>query len=258
MAMQEWLAAAREAAEVAGDVIARHASKGVAEERKSDDSPVTAADREAEQAIRAIISAACPGHGFVGEEFGGSDEAAEYLWLVDPLDGTKSFVRGYPFYSTQIALMHNARVVLGVSHAPAFGEQAWALRGEGAWLNGERISVSATRSIEQATVSGGNLASLAANAGAWSRYGQLLRRVHRGRGYGDFYHYHLLASGRIDAVIESDLNILDIAALSLIVEEAGGRFTTLDGRPVSRDIRTSLATNGFLHEPIRQAVAWQE
>lgn len=258
MAMQEWLAAAREAAEAAGEIIAHHAGKGVAEERKSDDSPVTVADREAEQAIREIISAACPGHGFVGEEFGGSDEASEYLWLVDPLDGTKSFVRGYPFYSTQIALMHKGRVVLGVSHAPAFGEQAFALRGEGAWLNGERIFVSSTRSIEQATVSGGNLASLAADVGAWSRYGQLLRRVHRGRGYGDFYHYHLLASGRIDAVIESDLNILDIAALSLIVEEAGGRFTALDGKPVSRSIHTALASNTFLHGPLKQAIDWQE
>lgn len=256
--MQAWLAAAREAADAAGAIISNYARSGVAEERKADDSPVTIADREAEQAIRAIIAEACPGHGFVGEEFGSHDENAEYLWLVDPLDGTKSFVRGYPFYSTQIALMHRGRIVLGVSHAPAFGEQAWAVRGGGAWLNGERISVSTTRQVSQATISGGNLASLAANPAAWSRYGQLLRQVHRGRGYGDFYHYHLLASGRIDAVLESDLNILDIAALSVIVEEAGGRFTTLGGNVVTPGIRSSLASNRFLHTPIRQAIAWQD
>ncbi|MDX1454358.1 MAG: inositol monophosphatase family protein [Gammaproteobacteria bacterium] len=254
--LERWLQVARDAAAAAGGIIARHAAEGVAEERKADDSPVTIADREAEQAIKEIISAACPGHGFLGEEFGAQQADADFVWLIDPLDGTKSFVRGYPFYSTQIALRHGENIVLGVSAAPQVGETAWATRGGGAFLNGRQIQVSETTEVSQATLSGGNLATLAASPASWSAYGELVQQVHRGRGYGDFYHYHLLASGRIDAVVESDLNILDIAALSLIVEEAGGRFTTLAGHRPGLDVSTALASNGRLHDELLARLGW--
>jgi histidinol-phosphatase len=207
----------------------------------------------AERAIREIIERQFPTHGFYGEETGRARADAEYLWLVDPIDGTKSFVRGYPFFSTQIALMHEGRVVIGVSNAPAFGERAWAERGGGAWLDGRRVEVSTVGRLEDATLSTGNLRTLAAGAG-WQGLGRLVSRVNRIRGYGDFYHYHLLAAGRIDAVVESDVNILDIAALTLIVEEAGGRFTDLQGRPVGLDTTSVLATNGPLHDVIGSAL----
>jgi histidinol-phosphatase len=144
-------------------------------------------------------------------------------------------------------------MVLGVSSAPAYDEFAWAERGEGAWLGGQRIRVSGIDSVESAIVSSGNLKTLASGP-QWSRYGELVARVNRIRGYGDFVHYHLLARGALDAVIESDVNILDIAALTVIVEEAGGRFTDLAGGEVGLATTTVLASNGPLHAPLLAAL----
>ncbi len=254
-----WLKTAREAAAAAAEVIRHYYGRNIDVETKADESPVTVADREAEKAIREIIAAACPEHAFFGEEFGrGGAADAEYRWLVDPIDGTKSFIRKQPFFSTQIALVRGEDVILGVSLAPLFGEEAWAVRAGGAFLNGERVSVSDVSAISAASLSSGNIQSLARDSEAWSRYGKLLRDVNRVRGYGDFYHYHLLARGAIDVVIESDLNILDVAALSLVVEEAGGRFTTLSGGPVREGMRSVLASNGRLHGEVLQRIEWGE
>ena len=178
--------------------------------------PVTQADVECEQAIREIILAAFPEHGFFGEETGRTQEDAEYLWLVDPIDGTKGFVRQYPFFSTQIALMHHGEIILGVSSGTMMDELAWAEKGQGAWLNGKPLKVSNIDNPDRAAVSVGNLKSLAKSDG-WA------------------------------AVIESDVNILDIAALSIIVTEAGGVFTNINGGKVDLDIRSVLAANSSLH-----------
>jgi len=222
-------------------------------EIKADQTPVTAADREAEEVIRAVLGKAFPDHGIYGEEYGKDQPDAESLWLVDPIDGTKSFVKGTGMFSTQIALMHRGRIVLGVSNAPAMDELAWAARGEGAWLNGERLSVSDAATLEAAHLSVGNLASLAASA-RWATLGEIVTRVDRLRGYGDFYHYHRLAAGQLDAVLESDVNILDIAALSLLVEEAGGVFTDLEGEPVGLDTTSVLAATAPLHAALLEVL----
>src|SRR5205823_4707949 len=145
---------------------------------------------------------------------------AESIWLVDPIDGTKSFVRESPFFSTQIALMRGGRLVLGVSNAPAFGELAWAEEGAGAWLNERRVHVSAVADLGAAAISSGNLKSVARSP-RWQRYGELVARVHYSRGYGDFVHYHMLARGALDVVIESDLNILDIGAVTVSAGPTG-------------------------------------
>jgi histidinol-phosphatase len=166
--------------------------------------------------------------------------------LVDPIDGTKGFVRQYPFFSTQIALMQNGKLILGVSSGTMFDELAWAERGHGAWLNGSRLQVSDIRDPNRAAVSTGNLRSIASGKG-WEALGTVVAGADRIRGYGDFYHFHLLASGKIEAVIESDVNVLDIAALSVIVEEAGGIFTDLNGRPAGLKTRSVLAANPLLH-----------
>ncbi len=126
-------------------------------------------------------------------------------------------------------------------------ELAWAEKGKGAWLNGQRLSVSSIDDPHKAAVSTGNLKSLALSEG-WNKLGEIVARADRIRGYGDFYHYHLLASGKIEAVIESDVNILDIAALSVIVVEAGGAFTDLDGKAIGMETRSVLATNTALHD----------
>ena len=240
------MAAAREAAAAAAEIIRHYWHRGVEIEIKSDATPVTIADREAEQAIRKILQAALPEAAIYGEEFGLEGQRGGLLWLVVPLDGTKSFVRRTPFFSTQIALMDGDELVLGVSSAPIYGETMWASRGEGAWLDGERVSVADTSAISQASISTGNVKTLTADA-RWDALGQLIRDSNRIRGYGDFCHYHLLARGSLDLVIESDVNILDIAALVVIVREAGGVFTDLDGGPITLDTRSVLAGTPAIH-----------
>lgn len=213
---------------------------------KEDRTPVTQADVECEQEIRRILCGTFPQHGFSGEETGTTREHASHIWLVDPIDGTKGFVRQYPFFSTQIALMRDGDLVLGVSSGTMFDEMAWAERGHGAWLNGSRLRVSDIDDPHRAAVSTGNLKSLARGKG-WAALGGIVASADRIRGYGDFYHYHLLAAGKIEAVIESDVNILDIAALSVIVDEAGGIFTDLNGKRPGLDTRSVMAANTKLH-----------
>ena len=248
------LQAALDAAEAAAQIIRALYRKTVEIRSKSDNTPVTEADVRSEEAIRSILSERFPTYGFYGEETGRASMDAENVWLVDPIDGTKSFVRRCPFFSTQIALMREGRMVLGVSSAPEYGELAWAERGAGAYLNGEPIRVSSIDQLPQAIVSTGNLKTLARSP-RWAGFGELVQRVNRIRGYGDFVHYHLLARGALDVVIESDVNILDIAALTVIVEEAGGRFTDLEGGAVGLGTTTVLATNGRLHEAVASALA---
>jgi histidinol-phosphatase len=256
MTHSPFLSTALDAARAAAEVIRRYYQQNLAVTIKSDKSPVTHADVESEQVIRKIISERFPNHGFYGEETGQSAIDAEYLWLVDPIDGTKAFVREYPFFSTQIALMHRGRLIVGVSSAPVYGELAYGEISQGmksAVLNERSIRVSEIDSIERCAISSGNLKTLASGP-KWAAYGNLVARANRIRGYGDFLHYHLLAAGKIDVVIESDVNILDIAALAVIVEAAGGTFTDLHGNPVGLDTTTVLATNGRLHEQVLEAL----
>jgi len=243
------LKAALAAAQAAAAVLRAGYQSGVAVTIKADRTPVTEIDINAERTIRSILTSEFPDYGFYGEETGQHGDSGT-VWLVDPLDGTKAFVRGYPYFSTQIALMRGGRLVLGVSSAPLYGELAYAERGQGAYLNGRPLRVSTIDRVEDAAVSAGNLKSLALAGPAWSRWGSVVARVSRIRGYGDFLHYHLLGAGMVDAVVESNVHVLDIAALVTIVEEAGGRFTTLDGRPIGLESTTVLATNGRLHDTL--------
>lgn len=250
------LAVAQRAADAAAAIVKpRYDAQDFSITTKDDLTPVTEADRDAEVAIRNVLLDAYPDHAVFGEEAGRSGES-DFLWLVDPIDGTKSFVRGYPFFSTQIALMVDGEIIVGVSDACAYGERAWAVRGGGAFLNGKPIRVSNAEGFDhRVAISTGNIKSLAADATRWQALSELIQRVGRVRGYGDFVHYHLLARGAIDLVVESDLNILDVAALSLIVEEAGGVFTQLDGSAVGLDMRSVLAGPAALHAQARMLIS---
>jgi histidinol-phosphatase len=247
------LTTALEAVRAAADVIRSFYRQNPSVRLKSDASPVTEADVRAEEVIRATLAKGFPGYGFYGEETGRHAMEAENIWLVDPIDGTKSFVREMPFFSTQIALMRAGELVLGVSSAPAYGELAWAERGGGAYLNEQRLRVSAVATLEEAFLSTGNIKSLT-QPPHWARLGSLCGRVGRVRGYGDFVHYHLLARGSLDVVIESDVNILDIAALVVLVREAGGTFTDLAGAPVGLATTSVLASNDLLHAAVLRAL----
>ena len=181
--LDQRLQCARQIAREAGQLTLRYfQTDELAVEQKQDASPVTIADREAELLLRDRIAAAFPDDAILGEEFPERQGNSGYRWILDPIDGTRSFVRGYPMFSTQIALMHAGEIVLGVSAAPAYGERAWAVRGGGAWLgsneqDARRVQVSAAQAFDsQAAVSTGNLKSLAASPARWAAYADIVRR----------------------------------------------------------------------------------
>ncbi len=252
MEMSPFLTTALKAAQAAQQVIEKYYNGDFEIQLKADQSPVTIADIETEKTIKGILLDAFPDHGFYGEETGKVNEDAEYNWLIDPIDGTKSFVRRYPFFSTQIALMKGDELILGVSNAPEFGELAYAEKGFGAYLNDQPIQVSGYTELSKSALSLGNIATIAGKS-QWNTLGEIIQDVQRIRGYGDFYHYHLLASGKIDLIVESDVNILDIAALSVVINEAGGAFTDLSGGALTLDTTTVLAAaSQSLHSEILQ------
>lgn len=246
--IEQALCVAKQAAKKAETVIKKYyQGDDLGTEVKGDETPVTVADKLSEQIIRAEITNHFPNHGVFGEEFGRSDnEDSDFLWLIDPIDGTKSFVRKYPFFSTQIALMYQGELVMGVSNAPLFDEMAWAVQGAGAFLNGKKIHVNHDFEKHSSCVSTGNIQTFVNKN--WQRLGQLLTKFSKIRGYGDFYHYHLLAAGKIDLVVESDVNILDIAALTVIVREAGGEITDIQGKPIDLKTTSILAGTDTTHK----------
>lgn len=244
--LDQALAVACEAATAASKVIRHYYRQSFDVQIKTDRTPVTQADIEAEAIIKYHLREVFPHHAYFGEE-SGHEGHSDFLWLIDPIDGTKSFVRNYPMFSTQIALMYRGELILGVSFASEFGEMAWARRGGGAFLKGEKIHVvDSTEFGPDTAISIGNVKTLSQGQG-WSVLADLIQRCGRTRGYGDFYHYHLLASGGLDLVIESDVNILDIAALAVIVREAGGVFTDLTGRDLDLNTTSVLAGTPTLH-----------
>ena len=246
-----YLPVAMAAAEAARKLILSYYNGEFEIEIKDDQTPVTVADRGAEKVIRELITEAFPDHGIFGEEFGSDNKSTEFLWLIDPIDGTKSFVKRYGMFSTQIALMHRGELILGVSCAPAMGELVWATRGGGAFNQSGQLHISNIDNIDEASISTGNIQTLAAS-NRWPALGKILARCNRTRGYGDYYHYHRLAAGQLDAIIESDVNILDIAALCVICNEAGGAFTDLDGQAIGLETTSVLAATKPLHASLMQ------
>ena len=243
------LTIAKQAATAAAETIEQFQLANTQIEIKADTSPVTAADRAAERAIRQHLQAHFPEHSIWGEEYGNNQSSSstkdDYLWLIDPIDGTKSWIAGLPFWSIQIALWHCGEVILGVSHAPAFNEMAYSIKSDlkarTTWFDEKPVSTSNIIELQDMRLSSGNLASLADDERRWQTYGNIVKHCNRGRGYGDYYHYHRLAAGQLDAVIESDVNILDIAALWLLVENAGGVITDLEGKALTLETTSVLA-----------------
>ena len=219
---------------------------------KPDLTPVTEADRSVERALRERIIAARPDHGILGEEFG-SEGPGEWRWILDPIDGTKNYVRGVPVWATCIALQHGDRVTAGVVSAPALGRRWWAARGEGAFAGGQPIRVSAVGSLADAQLSYDSVPGFE-SCGLGEQFLALARRCWRTRGLGDFWSHVLVAEGAVDIAVEPEVSVWDVAAIQVIVEEAGGRFTDLSGagRP---DGGSAVSTNGILHDEVLTALA---
>ena len=252
-ALDRALDAAADAARAAGTIALDYYHGGFEVTIKSDHTPVTQADREAEQAIVGMLGSAFPDIGVLGEEFGaqGAREpqgGRERRWIIDPIDGTKNFVRRIPIWATLIGLEVDGEIVAGVIHNPAAGELYTARRGGGARRNGEVIHVSDVSDLGAAHLIHAGL-NILRKGKSWDGFLRLVDATERQRGFGDYAGYGLVADGRAEIYAEAGLKPWDLAACKIVVEEAGGRFTDFDGRPTIYT-GTALATNGRLHDTV--------
>jgi histidinol-phosphatase len=281
------LAAALEACRRAGAIHREcFRAAGLAVERKADASPVTRADRGSEEAIRETLRRATPELGVLGEEFGQEGDARD-RWVVDPLDGTRNFVAGLPYFATLIGLELDGELVLGVVHAAALGPgsgleasplaadptadpaglgETWcAVRGQGAWggtgtdpatVRRRRLRVSEVNDLSRAFVVHGGLVHFQ-KVGLWPAFGELVARAGRTRGFGDWWGHVLVAEGRCDAMVEPTVAYHDVAAIRVLVEEAGGAFRTRGGVPLGTDFReAAISSNAALAGTLRDALGF--
>ncbi|WP_107658858.1 histidinol-phosphatase [Nocardia suismassiliense] len=218
---------------------------------KPDLTPVSDADLAVEQAIRQVLAEQRPDDSVLGEEFGGDAEFSGRQWVIDPIDGTKNFVRGVPIWATPIALLEDGVPKVGVVSAPALSRRWWAAAGSGAWTSFDAeapkpISVSAVGELGSASLAFSSLSGWR-ERGLREKFLALTDEVWRVRGYGDFFTYCLLAEGALDIATEPEVSLWDLAALDILVREAGGRFTSLAGEPGPHG-GDAVATNGLLHD----------
>lgn len=249
--LDELRAFASHLADAADTVSLEHFGGRLESTRKPDGTPVTRADRAVEAMLRGRIAQAYPSHGLLGEEDGGELDPAAPTWVIDPIDGTKNFLRGVPVYATLIALVVGGRAVVGVASAPAMGERWDAAAGRGVRRNGRPAAVSGVERLGDAHVVHSGLRWWRDTPGAWDLLGHLADNAWRTRGFGDFWIHLLVAGGMADAALEQDLKIWDVAALECIVTEAGGRVTGFDGGSPLRG-GSVLTTNGPMHPVMRR------
>jgi histidinol-phosphatase len=249
-ALRDLLDFAVEVAWRAGRATLAHYQTGIAAETKADSTPVTDADRAAEHTMRRLIGTRFPADSILGEEEGETKKGADRRWIVDPIDGTRTFVRGVPLFGVMLALEYEADVVLGVLHFPALDETVYAARGHGCWWNGRRALVSDTTFLRDALVTTTDIENIERHnrTAGWDA---LRTRAGLSRTWGDCYGYALVATGRAEAMLDPELAIWDAAALAPIIEEAGGVFTDWDGAPGYR-VKSAVATNAALAQEIRR------
>ena len=234
-----------EAARRAGDLARTYYESTFEIELKLDASPVTVADKGAEELIRSFVSQHFPSDGFLGEEFGDQPGGTGFRWVIDPIDGTRSFVRHIPIWATLIGLEYKGEQVGGVAYVPVLGQVYRALRGDGAYMNDRRVRVSDVGKLSDALLCYSSLAWFT-RAGRERTFLELANRTNRQRGFGDFYGFVLVAEGAADLMVEHGVHAWDVSGLKAIVEEAGGTFTDWDGTPTTErpDV---VASNGKLH-----------
>ena len=234
-----------EAARAGGEVALAHLRRGTEATLKPDGSPVTEADRGAEEAIAEVLRAAFPEHGVLGEELGARGPS-ERRFIVDPIDGTRNFIRGIPLWATLVALEEHGEVTAGVVYQPVTRDLHTARRGQGAFLNGEPLQVSRIAALEEATLIHATLGALR-REGHWDAFLRLVDSTRLQRGFGDFLCYTMVAEGKGEIALAPGVKPWDLAAVKILVEEAGGRFTDLAGAFTIYS-GTALGTNGRLHD----------
>ena len=246
--VQTFLDFALDAAWQAGRITLGYFQTRLAVEHKSDHSPVTIADRTSERKLRELVGAAWPDHGIIGEEFGEAPGKSPFTWIVDPIDGTKSFIHGVPLYGVLVALTYQREPIVGVAHFPALNETVYAGKGLGCFWDGRRSQVSTVAELDAAIVLASEIAIKkdSAKAAAWKR---LLDATPVHRTWGDAYGYALVATGRAEIMQDAAMAVWDCAPLQVILEEAGGTFTDWQGTPTIYG-KDSIATNGVLFEKV--------
>ncbi len=252
--MSPRLAFAIEAAYRAGRMTLAHFNTGTAVEIKADATPVTVADKGAERMIREAIDKAFPGDAILGEEEGG-DESIPDRWVIDPIDGTKSFISGVPLYGTLLSYEKDGVPVLGVCYLPGLDELLYAERGGGAFLNGRPIRVSQKSNLAESVVCCGGHKGMI-RAGRWPGFADLAERTLASRTWNDAFGYALVASGRVECMMDPAVSRWDLSAFHVIIPEAGGRLTDFNGNDIFANGNRSLpavATNGVLHDEILAA-----
>ena len=238
----DFLDFALDAAWQAGRITLGYFQTGVDVERKHDNTPLTIADKQAEQKLRELITQYWPDHGILGEEFGRSESDSRYTWIVDPIDGTKSFVAGVPMYANLVALLDGDEAIVGVINFPALNEIVYAVKGGGCFWNGRRTHVSATNQLKDAVLLTSGLNYFGPKQEAWDR---LLKATYIQRTWGDAYGYALVATGRADLMADPVMALWDAGPLQLVMEEAGGTFTDWKGEATIHHYE-GLATNAHL------------
>ncbi|MDP2632136.1 MAG: inositol monophosphatase family protein [Candidatus Curtissbacteria bacterium] len=237
-----------DAARAAGDLAYTYFGKTQNVRHKDDNSPVTIADIEAERLIRKVITKNFPSHGIIGEELENVNPNSIYQWTIDPVDGTKQFVRNIPYWATLLALLKEGKPILGVSYMPATGEIATAQKGKGAFLNGKKCKVSKISNLKNAYMCHSSIEYFG-KKGKMNGFLKLEKTVYAARGYAETLGYHLLISGKIEIMLEAKDNIWDLAAPAILTEEAGGKFSDFSGK-FSITSEEAIATNGLLHHQV--------
>jgi len=246
--MDKRLEVAIAAAQAAGEIALRYFRTRLTVDYKGDRSPVTQADRECEQRIIEVLRQSFPDYGIVGEEFGERGGGARPRWIIDPIDGTKNFIRGVPYFAALIGLEEDGEVTTGVIYAPAVDELLYAQKGTGAFDRNGRLRVSSVGTLRDGTVVFGGL-DIFRKAGRWDGFERLVSASGRQRGFGDYFGHTFVARGQAEAMVELDLKPWDLAAVKIIIEEAGGRFTDFTGAATIYG-GDAIASNGLVHDEI--------
>jgi histidinol-phosphatase len=250
--LQTYLDFALEASWAAGRITLGYFQSGVRAERKSDNSPVTIADKQSEQKLRELITQYWPEHGIIGEEFGEQPGKTNLSWIIDPIDGTKSFLHGVPIYAVLVALTDGTRPLVGVAHFPALNETVYAAQGGGCYWNGRRTHVSSIDKLEDAVMCCSAM-SKDDKRGRDAIWDRLIEATYFQRTWGDAYGYALVATGRAEIMLDSWMAVWDCGPMQVIMEEAGGTFTDWQGNPTIY-AGESIATNGLLFNDVMQLV----
>jgi len=247
--MDKRLEVAIAAAQAGGEMALRYFRTRLTVDYKGDRSPVTQADRECERRIVEVLRRSFPDYGVVGEEFGEHEgRPASTRWIIDPIDGTKNFIRGIPYFATLIGLEEDGDVTLGVLYAPAVDDLIYARKGFGAFDRSGRLQVSGVRSLRESMLVFGGL-DIFRQVGRWDGFERLVRASGRQRGFGDYFGHTFVARGQAEAMVEVDLKPWDLAAIKVVIEEAGGRFSDFAGNATIYG-GDAIASNGLVHDEI--------